>query len=99
MRNKVLSAGGVAALLPEAPALWESMQDNIRTNLSFEEMVRLGLRAEKIPSEEIRQAQISFDEVYLSTSDDGEAILVPIASDIRLLIEDLFRAPGTPSSR
>ena len=87
------------ALLPEAPALWESMQDNIRTNLSFEEMVRLGLRAEKIPSEEIRQAQISFDEVYLSTSDDGEAILVPIASDIRLLIEDLFRAPGTPSSR
>ncbi len=99
VRNKVLSAGGVAALLPEAPALWESMQDNIRTNLSFEEMVRLGLRAEKIPSEEIRQAQISFDEVYLSTSDDGEAILVPIASDIRLLIEDLFRAPGTPSSR
>lgn len=99
VRNKVLSAGGVAALLPEAPALWESMQDNIRTNLSFEEMVRLGLRAEKIPSEEIRQAQISFDEVYLSTSDDGEAILVPIASDIRLLIEDLFRPPGTPSSR
>ncbi len=99
VRNKVLSAGGMAALLPEAPALWESMQDNIRTNLSFEEMVRLGLRAEKIPSEEIRQAQISFDEVYLSTSDDGEAILVPIASDIRLLIEDLFRPPGTPSSR
>lgn len=99
VRNKVLSAGGVAALLPEAPALWESMQDNIRTNLSFEEMVRLGLRAEKIPSEEIRQAQISFDEVYLSTGDDGEAILVPIASDIRLLIEDLFRPPGTPSSR
>lgn len=99
VRNKVLSAGGVAALLPEAPALWESMQDNIRTNLSFEEMVRLGLRAEKIPSAEIRQAQISFDEVYLSTSDDGEAILVPIASDIRLLIEDLFRPPGTPSSR
>lgn len=99
VRNKVLSAGGVAALLPEAPALWESMQDNIRTNLSFEEMVRLGLRAEKIPSEEIRPAQISFDEVYLSTSDDGEAILVPIASDIRLLIEDLFRPPGTPSSR
>jgi len=99
VRNKVLSAGGVAALLPDAPALWESVQDNIRTNLSFEEIVRLGLRAEKIPAEEIRQAQISFDEVYLSTSDDGEAILVPITSDIRLLIEDLFRPPGTPSSR
>ena len=99
VRDKVLSAGGVAALLPEAPALWESMQANVRTNLSFEEMVRLGLRAENVPAGEIRQAQISFDEVYLSTGDDGEAILVPIASDIRLLIEDLFRPPGTPSSR
>ncbi|MEB2288830.1 MAG: LCP family protein [Anaerolineae bacterium] len=99
VRNKVLSAGGVAALLPKAPTLWESVQDSIRTNLSFEEIVRLGLRAEKIPSEEIRQAQISFDEVYLSTGSDGEAILVPITSDIRLLIEDLFRPPGTPSSR
>jgi LCP family protein required for cell wall assembly len=99
VRDKVLSAGGVAALLPEAPALWESMQANLRTNLSFEEMVRLGLRAENVPAEEIRQAQISFDEVYLSTGDDGEAILVPIASDIRLLVEDLFRPPGTPSSR
>ncbi len=98
VRKKVLSAGGVTALLPQAPALWQSVQDNIRTNMSFEDMVRLALKAEEIPSENIRQEQISFDEVYLSTTDDGD-VLVPIASDIRLLIEDLFRPAGAPSAR
>lgn len=99
VRKKILSAGGVTSLLPQAPALWESVQDNIRTNLTFEEMVRLALRAEQIPSENIRQGQISFGEVYESTTEDGEQVLVPIASDIRQLIEDLFRPPDPPSAR
>ncbi len=97
VRKKVLSAGGVTSLLPQAAALWESVQHNIRTNLTFEEMVRLALRAEQIPSENIRQGQISFGEVYESTTEDGEQVLIPIASDIRLLIEDLFRPPDSLS--
>ncbi len=99
VRKKVLSAGGVAALLPEAPGLWQSVQDNIRTNLSFENMVSLALRAEQIPADNIRQGQISFGEVYASTTPSGDEILVPISSDILQLIEDLFRPAGTPSSR
>jgi LCP family protein required for cell wall assembly len=97
VRKKVLSAGGVTSLLPQAAALWESVQDNVRTNLSFEDMVRLALRAEQIPSPNIRQGQISFGEVYESTTGDGEQVLIPIASDIRRLIEDLFRPPDSLS--
>lgn len=96
VRQKVLSAGGVMDLLPQAPALWESVQDNIRTNLTFEDMVSLALRAEEIPSENIRRDQISFEEVYSSTTPEGDEILVPIGTDIRLLIEDLFRPAGMP---
>ncbi len=99
IREKVLSVGGVSALLPQITTLWESVQDNIRTNLSFEEMVRLARTAEDVPDTEIRRAQISFDEVFLSTSPEGDQVLIPIASDIRLLIEDLFRPPGAPSTR
>ncbi len=99
VRQKILSTGGVTALLPEAPGLWESMQANIKTNLSFEEIISLARSAEKVSEENIRQSQISFDEVYMSTSADGDQILVPIGTDIRLLIEDLFRPAGTPSTR
>ena len=99
VRDKVLSAGGVMALLPQIPTLWESMQANVRTDLTLEDMISLARQAEQVPSESIRQGQISFGEVYASTSSDGDEILVPIKSDILLLIEDLFRPPGTPSSR
>jgi hypothetical protein len=88
----------VAALLPEIPSLWESVQDNIRTNLALEKMVQLARTAEGIPSENIRQDQIAFGEVEISTSADGDQILVPIDSDIRLKILDLFRPAGTPPS-
>ncbi len=99
IREKVLSVGGISALLPQMTTLWESLQDNIRTNLSFEEMVRLARTAEEVPEGEIRRAQISFGEVFLGTSPEGDDVLIPIASDIRLLIEDLFRPPNTPSTR
>jgi LCP family protein required for cell wall assembly len=98
IRSKVLTTGGVAALLPEIPSLWESVQDNIRTNLALEKMVQLARTAEGIPSENIRQDQIAFGEVEISTSADGDQILVPIDSDIRLKILDLFRPAGTPPS-
>lgn len=99
VREKVLSVGGVTALLPQAPGLWESVQDNIKTNLTFEKMVSLARSAEQVADEDIRQSQISFEEVYMSTSPEGDQILVPIGTDIRLLIEDLFRPAGTASAR
>lgn len=99
VRSKVLSMGGVMALLPEAPALWNSVQANVRTNLTFDQMVSLANTAQGIPTDNIRQGQISFEDVELGTSPDGDQILVPIGTDIRLKIEDLFRPAGSPSAR
>lgn len=99
VRDRVLSAGGVIALIPRAPALWESVHENIRTNLSLQEIVRLALAAEDIAPDNIRQGQITFEEVLLQQSPQGEDILVPIATDIRLLVQDLFRPAGAPSQR
>jgi LCP family protein required for cell wall assembly len=96
IRKKVLSTGGVTALIPQAADLWQSLQSNIRTNLSFEDMVRLARTAEGIPSENIRQDQITFADVEINTSPDGSEILVPIDSDIRSKILDLFRPAGAP---
>ncbi len=96
VRQKVLTTGGVAALIPQAPDLWNTMKDNIRTNLSFEDMMGLARKAEEISSENIRQDQISFEDVQLGTSPEGEEILIPISSDIREKVANLFRSPNVP---
>jgi LCP family protein required for cell wall assembly len=96
IREKVLTTGGVTALLFEAEAIWESVQGNIRTNLTFNEMIKLARLAEGIPSSNIRQDQITFGEVQISQSPDGDQILVPIDSDIRTKILNLFRPPDAP---
>jgi LCP family protein required for cell wall assembly len=98
VREKVLSLGGVTALLPKAADIWESMQANIRTNMTFEELVDLGLTAQDVPPENIRQGQITYEEVTISTTAEGDEVLVPISTDIRLLMEELFRPPGVASA-
>lgn len=97
-RHKVLTLGGVVALLPKAGDLWSSMQDNIHTNMSFEEILSLARIAEGIPGDNIRQGQITLDRVRSSTTAAGDEVLVPISLDIRLLVQDLFRPAGTPST-
>ena len=99
VRHRVVSLGGILDLLPVATDLWESMQQNVRTNMSFADIASLSLTAEGIPSENIRQGQISYDDVLTSTSPDGEDILLPIATDIGILVQDLFRPAGAPSIR
>jgi LCP family protein required for cell wall assembly len=99
VRDKVLTLGGLLDLFPVATDLWESAQKNVRTNMSFADMLSLGLTAEGIPSENIRQGQISFEDVQIGTSPDGEDILLPIATDIGILVQDLFRPAGAPSIR
>lgn len=99
LRDKVLSTGGVLGLLPKVPALWRSVQDNIRTDLTLDEIISLARTAESIPEGEIRQSQISFGEVEIGTTADGDQILMPITSDIQTLVQDLFRPAGEPSAR
>ncbi|WP_119065198.1 LCP family protein [Aggregatilinea lenta] len=99
VRDKVLTLGGILDLLPVATDLWDAMQKNVRTNMSFADMLSLGLTAESIPPENIRQGQISFDDVQTGVSPEGEDILLPIATDIGILIQDLFRPAGAPSIR
>lgn len=99
VRNKILSTGGVMALLPKAQELWESMQNNIRTNLTFEDILSLAQKAQDVPQENIRQGQIGFEEVQLGQTAEGDEILVPIQTDILQLMQNLFRPPDVASAQ
>ncbi len=98
VRDKILSTGGIMALLPKAQDLWNSMQDNIRTNLTFEDILSLAQQAQDVPQDNIRQGQIGFEEVQLGQTAEGDEILVPIQTDILLLVQNLFRPPDAASA-
>jgi LCP family protein required for cell wall assembly len=93
VRQKVLTTGGIMALVPEAQSLWDSLQNNFRTNMSFNDMLSLARTAESVPDGNIRQDQISFEDVSMSTTPEGDSILVPYSSDILSIVQDLFRPP------
>ncbi len=96
VRDEILSAGGVAALLGDAVTIWESVSDNVRTDLTLDELIALARAAADI--QDIRSATISEGEVLEATDSEGSRTLIPIQTDIFALVSELFRPPNRPAS-
>ncbi len=90
IREKVMSVGGATALVGDAFTIWESVADNVRTDMTLEQMITLALIAENIPLENIEGTSISYSEVEFGTGPNGEEVLIPIPSDIIALSTELF---------
>jgi len=96
VRDKILSAGGVTALLGDSLNIWESLSTNIRTDLTLDRAVELALVATEI--NDIRKGTISTGEVLEGMGDDGSQVLIPIQTDIFALVADLMRPPNRPAA-
>ncbi len=90
IRDRVLSLGGVQALLSQAPALWEAARQDIETTLSFEDIVRLALLAQEIPPENITQAVLDAAYVEPVITAEGDQVLRLRGDAMRTLLQDLF---------
>ncbi len=90
LRDRVLSLGGVQALLGEAPALWEAARQDIQTTLTFEQIVSLALLVQDIPPENISQAVLDAHYVTFETTTGGDQVLRLRGDAMRNLINDLF---------
>ena len=97
IREKVLSVGKLPQLLGKAPVLWQSLQDNVRTNMTLDEAVQLALLVQDIPQGSIATAVIDYDYVYNETTPDGRQVLVPNREAIRELRDELFMPPAIPT--
>ncbi len=97
VRNRILRLDMIPQLLLGAPEFWSILQDNVRTNLGFDEIIQLGLLAQDIPDGNIRSAVIDYDYVYNQITPDGQAVLVPIRENIRELRDQLFSPPIVPT--
>jgi len=100
VRDKILSLGGVSALLGKAGEIWGSLKDSIKTDLTFNEIAQLAQLAQSIPKDNIRSAVITDRDGYLLPAKlaSGEEVFSPIYEKIHDLVDNLFEAaPRGPS--
>jgi LCP family protein required for cell wall assembly len=97
VREQVLRLDMVPQLMRQAPELWQTFQENVRTNMTIDEALQLGLLVQDIPRDQIGTAVIDYDYVYNETTEDGRQVLVPIRDEIRHLRDELFAPPAVPT--
>lgn len=92
--DKVLQLDMIPQLIREAPQIWQTLQENVRTNLSLDEIIQLGLLVKDV---QIQMAVIDYRYVYNETTPDGRQVLVPNREEIRKLRDQLFAPPPVPT--
>ncbi len=90
LRAEVLSAGGIANFIAQAPLLWQELQGNYRTNLEFSDILALGRLLGEIEREDIRYRVVNNLYTNLGQSPQGEQVLYPDTTAIRDLILNTF---------
>ncbi len=86
VRAEVLSAGGIANFIGQAPYLWGQLQDNFSTNLEMNDIITLGRLMGEIHRDDIRYSVISNLHVVPGLSSDSQQVLIPNFDAIRDLI-------------
>lgn len=97
VRNQVLRVEQFPKLLVQAPQLWQTFQDNVKTNLLLEDALELALLVQDIPEGNIRTAVLDYNYVYNETTPDGRQVLVPLRNEIRMLRDELFSPQAAPT--
>ena len=91
LRDTILDLDMVPTLLTRAPALYQDLSAGIRTNLSLDQMISLGMLALQVPKGNIHRGVIAPpDQVSLETLPDGAQVLKPVPDKIRELRDQIF---------
>lgn len=93
VRKKALSLGGVSALIGQAGPIWDSLRDNLKTDLTLDEIIQLAGAAQgitDIKSEVLTIRTQNGGQLLLGKDRDGNDIFSPVAEDIFTLVVRLF---------
>lgn len=93
-REKAISR--IPDLLLQAPLLWQTFQKNVNTTLTLDETLQLALLVGDIPRENIRQAVIGYNDVFIEQTPDGQDVLVPRRDNLRAIRDELFATKNVP---
>ncbi len=100
VRDEILSTGGIARLLSQAPTLWDQLSGSYKTNLSLTEILSLASLAQSIPKENIHSGQIGPYQTSPATAMVGgmpSDVLILDHAALQSLLEQVFDPPDNLS--
>jgi hypothetical protein len=97
VRDKVVDQNLLPQLVAQAPALLDTLQTAVKTDLSLDQMVKLAKLATEIDPKNIKQATIDENMVvgYDTPTNPPQNVLVPIRDKIRKLRDQFFNSVPT----
>lgn len=90
VRDRILEFDMMPKLVANAPQIYSDVSAGIHTNLSVNEVIKLGWSALEVDRDDIITLVISNEYVTMAKSDDGLDILRPMPDKIRLLRDEVF---------
>lgn len=93
IRDKVMDPAMFPEWVQAAPGYYAQLQDGIHTNMTLDDAVRLAVLVQRIPGTEIKQMQIGYSELILTSvnlNDMAASVFQPIPDQIRLVRDEVF---------
>lgn len=94
IRDRIINARMLPALISKAPTLYKELSSGIDTNLSLTDAIRLALLAQSVKDEDIQQGVIGQGYTLFGQSPDDLSILIPIPDKIHVLRDQIFASTG-----
>lgn len=90
IRDQLLSLDSLPSMVLQAPSLYASVQENVVTSMSLEEMLRLALYVKDVPQANIHTAVMDANYVSDFMTDDGSDVLMPHEGSVPWLMAQTF---------
>ena len=97
LRDQVLSVENFPSMVAMAPKIYREASAGLRTNMSFEDALKLATLASQIDVSQIKRGVIDYKMSIIDVSPDGLSIVKPIPDQIRVLRDDIFTSGGALS--
>lgn len=100
LRDQLLNPANFSTMVAKAPEVYKEASAGLRTNLSFEDLMKLGVLMSQVPVGNIKSGVIDYSMGILDNvtlAGQAASIVKPIADKIRVLRDEIFTTGGATS--
>jgi len=95
--DQVFAPQNFPEMVSKAPKIYAEAESGLRTNLTFDDALKLGVLLSKVPRDSIKRGVIDYSMVTLDNvtlAGQNASIFKPIPDKIRVLRDEIFSAAG-----